>query len=876
MKRRDVETSKRQDVEPPERRMGENVMRHERGAGLLRASVVLAVALPGLMLAAGMVPEWASGAWSILLLVVGFSLVIFVHELGHFLAAKWADVRVERFAVGFGKELVGFTRGETRYSLNVLPLGGYVKMLGQEDFVIDKSGELKVKADPRSFSSKPISKRMVIISAGVIMNLIFAAVAFAIVVMVGRWQPPPVVGQVIENSPAGRAGLQTGDRIVAVNGSPIETFGELSSAIVLSDPDEVLVFDVIRDGKRLDPPPRILPEFKPSESIRQVGIGSGMNRRVALASIHPKEDPPEDELRENDELFKLVVPAQDAVGSPAGKEIEIRDLAVLRRALVAARGAPVEVIVKRPVDPSKLTDEAMMGFDSPIETREVRVKVRTLWAPLSCEQGDMVTGSLLGLVPRLTVLFPDPEKPLGRAGVKTGDVVTRIGSNAYPNYATFRSEIEHNAGQPVAIEVRRPYAGNHGLSGATVAFCCRHRERFIAAGRRDVAAAARLVKEEGERAGLAAEQIEQLVGQLRGLRDGPAWRRWFENVDVHKVGPIVPKRPFSLIGPPPPATIDGNLRCLDEDHIVVADVLAKLGNRASPAKTAGIPVGAVITAVDGEPVRHWYELSEKFRLAAGRTVELSYRVADEEKRARMAIPECVFTALDLPAGSRITAIDGKSTARLTGAEGKSEEVSLPDWRAVESLLAGAVGRTVNVEWVTWDGERHSGPYAVRKDNVDPWLARVMFPDSFMCYPLVEKHVVRNPVLAAWIGFRQAYQATVQTIQSVRHMLFTRQVGLNKVSGPVGIFRWGAKFADNGVLSLLWFLAVISANLAVINFLPMPIVDGGLLLFLILEKIRGEPVSIKTQVATQVIGIALIATVFVLVTYQDIKNWITGT
>ena len=124
----------------------------------------------------GEIPGWMASIWSVFLLILGFSLVIFVHELGHFLAAKWAGVRVEKFAIGFGKELFGFTRGETRYCFNVLPLGGYVKMLGQEDFVVDKSGELKVKEDPNAFTNKSVGKRMVIISAGVIMNLLFAAI----------------------------------------------------------------------------------------------------------------------------------------------------------------------------------------------------------------------------------------------------------------------------------------------------------------------------------------------------------------------------------------------------------------------------------------------------------------------------------------------------------------------------------------------------------------------------------------------------------------------------------------------------------------------------------------------------------------------------
>ena len=97
---------------------------------------------------------WGS-VWPYLVMLGGFSVIVFVHELGHFAVAKWADVRVEKFAVGFGRELFGFTRGETRYSFNILPLGGFVKMLGQEDFD-DKANELRFKDDPRSFTCKPV------------------------------------------------------------------------------------------------------------------------------------------------------------------------------------------------------------------------------------------------------------------------------------------------------------------------------------------------------------------------------------------------------------------------------------------------------------------------------------------------------------------------------------------------------------------------------------------------------------------------------------------------------------------------------------------------------------------------------------------------
>ena len=187
-----------------------------------------------LLAAGGLLGIW-SMVWPILAIFAGFSFIVFVHELGHFAVAKWAGVKVERFAIGFGREIVGFTRGETRYSFNILPLGGYVKMLGQEDFE-DKEGEIRVKEDPRSFSNKPVFHRMVIVSAGVVMNILFAAFLFVIVFMHGTETLVTTVGQVIPESPAAMAGLQPGDKILKINDSVIREYQEIKFAVMLADP----------------------------------------------------------------------------------------------------------------------------------------------------------------------------------------------------------------------------------------------------------------------------------------------------------------------------------------------------------------------------------------------------------------------------------------------------------------------------------------------------------------------------------------------------------------------------------------------------------------------------------------------------------------
>ncbi len=823
---------------------------------------------PAMLLAE--IPAWLSSAWSIILMVLGFSLVIFVHELGHFLAAKWAGVRVDRFAIGFGKELFGFTKGETRYSFNALPLGGYVKMLGQEDFVVDKTGELKVKHDPDSFSNKSVGKRMVIISAGVIMNLFFAAIAFTIVVMVGRLESPPIVGEVLENSPAGRAQLQTGDVVKSINGKTISSFSDLHMYVMLSDPGEELVFGIERNGKRVDPPPRVQPEFRKEEEVRQIGITAGMNRRIAMPGLTFDPDDAEaklkpDELHLYDELHALMVD-----GEPVAKD----SIADFQRAIVAARGKPVEVLVKRPLKPDEMTLESQLEASPDIETSDVVVSIRATWAPISDRSGDFVTGSLLGLEPRLTVLHATPNRSFDLAGAEPGDVIVRLGSRVNPTYADVKRIIQENPDQPLEFEVQRARAANHGLGGFTVEWCALNREELIAAGLANVEAGKKRLGEMLEQSDLSAEDCETLLSKVGGIEETGEWRRWFENVDVHKLKPLIPRRPFALFKELDPK-VEATLRCMDEEHLVVAAVKEEVNERTSAAKKAGLQDNIVILSAAGTPVRRWYQLSEVFREHAGTTIDITYRIVDEIKTAKFEVPDCVTAELGLGIGDRIISIDDKRSYPIKDDEGITHNIALPDWRAVSGLLRESQGRTIEIKYKTFDEEMHTAEYTPAPDNSDPWLHRVFYAPAFACFPLLERNPIHNPITAMGVGFQRAYRITVSTIQTIRHLIFTRKVGTSKIQGPVGILRVGKTAADSSPIDLLWFLAILSANLAVINFLPLPIVDGGLFLFLILEKIRGEPVSIKTQVATQIVGIMLIVGVFVLVTYQDIKNWILG-
>jgi regulator of sigma E protease len=169
---------------------------------------------------------------TLLAAAVVLGVLIFVHELGHFLTAKWADIEVPRFSIGFGPRVLSFKRGETEYAISLLPLGGYVKMAGMEEMEDIEGGPAEAgpaaspaagprARGPRDFESKSLPVRTLVISAGVIMNLIFAFVAFSIVGLV--WgvpaDPEPVVGNVVEERlPRGAEALASVPRLARING----------------------------------------------------------------------------------------------------------------------------------------------------------------------------------------------------------------------------------------------------------------------------------------------------------------------------------------------------------------------------------------------------------------------------------------------------------------------------------------------------------------------------------------------------------------------------------------------------------------------------------------------------------------------------------
>jgi len=173
--------------------------------------------------------------------VVVLGVLILVHEFGHFIVARWAGVGVERFSIGFGPVLWRYRGKETEYCLSAFPLGGYVKMMGDDENPLE-GGKTGVLDPSKAFNLKPLPVRFAIVFAGPAMNFVLAAVIFALVFMImGRPASPAVIGRVVEGGPAAQAGLRTGDRIVAVEGRPVQYWEELLRVVQDSQGETIQV-----------------------------------------------------------------------------------------------------------------------------------------------------------------------------------------------------------------------------------------------------------------------------------------------------------------------------------------------------------------------------------------------------------------------------------------------------------------------------------------------------------------------------------------------------------------------------------------------------------------------------------------------------------
>ena len=262
----------------------------------------------------------------VLLVVLGIGLVIFVHELGHFMAARWCGARVEVFSLGFGPRLFGWRRGDTLFQVAAVPLGGYVKVAGEYH-------DGSTPKEPGTLSSLNVPQRFLYYSGGVIMNVIFALVALPLVMFAGMPARQPVIGAPDPGFPAWRAGIPAQSRVLSIGGEEVLDFQQLVTAVAVNgkEPVEVVVDPPGPEERRTY---TLQPQFDEETGVYRLGLPVGLDPEQRLAV---REDTPASRagLTDEDRFVRVV-------GEPAA----LRPERQLARAL--SRTEPFTIEVRGP------------------------------------------------------------------------------------------------------------------------------------------------------------------------------------------------------------------------------------------------------------------------------------------------------------------------------------------------------------------------------------------------------------------------------------------------------------------------------------------------------------------------------------------------
>lgn len=352
-----------------------------------------------------MINGFVSGVGPFFLLL---GLLIFVHELGHFLVAKFFNVRVETFSLGFGKKILKFQYGETTYALSLIPLGGYVKMFGD-----DPSAEVPPAERDRAFLHKPVLQRVAVVLAGPIMNLLFAILIFTVVGGVGEDVAGPFVGDVPADSAAFAAGFRAGDKITKVAAEDTPTWNHVRHAIEESG-QRALEFTVERPGEAAPLKLEASSHLTDNENIfsrsRQVG---------EIAGLVPES---------RGSAIGLAAP------TGAGARAGLKSLDVIQK--IGDR----KVTFWRELEPA-LADAAKAGGTVTLEVLNLDDGGKT--ARTVTLQAGTSTVAALGIEPsELYILQVKKDSPADRAGVKVGDKVVSVGGAKVSRWDDVLSQVK--------------------------------------------------------------------------------------------------------------------------------------------------------------------------------------------------------------------------------------------------------------------------------------------------------------------------------------------------------------------------------------------------------------------------------------------------
>lgn len=452
--------------------------------GLLDRRIRLVVLAVIFVLAVYLIGRNIGVSGNILLVLLGFGAVIIVHEFGHFIVAKLSGIKVEVFSIFMPPTLLGVKRteegyrfrilpgllpkegdesaegllsftvgkkakaGETEYRIGLIPLGGFVKMLGQDDI-----GPVKESDDPRSYANKPILVRMAVIAAGVTFNALSAIIILMMVFLIGINLSPAVVGGVAPGSPAERAGLRAGDEIVEIGGrSRNLDFSDIILAAALSDANEAVLMKVKHaDGTTGDY--AFAAEQMEGDKLKMFGISQPLTLVVAKVT-----DP--NELRRQTGLLP-----GDRIKAVNGKDVEHYwdfEQTVLNSVLPA-----VAVLAERKqgTDGVKLVEskiglELFQAVHFPAETEEDISQICSMVPRLKIAEVSSkrlsITGKIVSVFGRLLAGI-GLAKEAADTGPKleSGDIIVRVGDVENPTYLEMREVTTQHESENMPLEVLR-------------------------------------------------------------------------------------------------------------------------------------------------------------------------------------------------------------------------------------------------------------------------------------------------------------------------------------------------------------------------------------------------------------------------------------
>lgn len=715
---------------------------------------------------------------TVALVALGLGLVIFIHELGHFVAAKWCDVHVETFSIGFGPPWPGcrFRRGETVYQIALVPLGGYVKMVGE-------GSEDEGEDDPRSFKNKTVGQRMLIISAGVIMNVLLAAACYVGVYMTtGADRPAGVIGTVDSGSPAWQKGLRPGAELVRMGSTENPYFDDVMPEVMhwKSGQPIPVTYRIYEDGKSRTVETDVTPRKNKERGRPMIGVGPAYS--TALLPPNRRKVPPvfadspaaqaEPPLRNGDHVVATTDPDQPdgeyradrtrpLPDDPRAPGMGRFDYFELSRRLQRLAGRDVVLLVRHVHAPPDEAPEAM----------RVPPAFHTSF------------GFRLAMGPVIAVRDDSPAAKLGvqvRSGQQSGDTVTEV-------------EVAEADGSKhrYVTDVPQP-AGDKGVEPLDPA---RLPDQLRAwAARRGPGA--KSVKVKLTRKAGHKEQGQDVV------LDMPWDDSWRDE----------PSLPTSEGAP---QAIDG----LGLAYAIKTQVDDVRDN--SPAAKA-------VRAKDGKPIQ-----DTPFPLKKGdliKSAKYFVKVDGELKGSDVEL------GWDQGAYGLLLAHDGTHPRRLGLLIQRGED------EPVEVLI---------------DGE---------DDRSWPQTARGIRFDGDM---RLEKADSLGEALL--MGVHHTKRAISLTYQNLAAMLDGRISFPKNASGPITIAAASYNLAGENFTVFVLFIGMISVNLAVINFLPIPILDGGHMVFLLYEKMRGRPAPETVRVAATIVGCAMIVSLMAFVLFLDVKR-----